>query len=57
MAMSTKSIFGKKGEETYFIILGCTFAVVFFTTVIQGLTMTPLYNRVKAKVAQRQDAA
>ena len=57
LAMSTKSIFGKKGEETYFIILGCTFAVVFFTTVIQGLTMTPLYNRVKAKVAQRQDAA
>ena len=54
LAMSTKSIFGKEGEQTYYIILGCTFAVVFFTTVIQGLTMTPVYNKVKASVAKKQ---
>ena len=57
LAMSTRSIFGKKGIETYYIILGCTFAVVFFTTVIQGLTMTPLYNKVKASVARKNGTA
>ena len=43
LAMSTKDILP---EQTYFIILGCTYAVVFFTTVIQGLTMKPVYNRI-----------
>lgn len=43
LAMSTKDMLP---EQTYFIILGCTYAVVFFTTVIQGLTMKPVYNRI-----------
>ena len=43
LAMSTKDIVP---EQTYFIILGCTYAVVFFTTVIQGLTMKPVYKRI-----------
>ena len=47
----------KKNEEIYFIILGCTFAVVFFTTVIQGLTMTPVYNKISASVLAKQNKA
>ena len=43
LAMSTKDMLP---EPTYYIILGCTYAVVFFTTVIQGLTMKPVYNRI-----------
>ncbi len=41
LAMSTKDLVP---EKTYYIILGCTYAVVFFTTVIQGLTMKPVYK-------------
>ena len=47
LAMSTKDMLP---EKTYFIILGCTYAVVFFTTVIQGLTMKPVYNRISRNV-------
>lgn len=43
LAMSTKDMVP---ENIYFIILGCTYAVVFFTTVIQGLTMKPVYKRI-----------
>lgn len=46
LAMSTKDMLP---ENVYFIILGCTYAVVFFTTVIQGLTMKPVYNRISKK--------
>ncbi len=46
LAMSTKDMLP---EQTYFIILGCTYAVVFFTTVIQGLTMKPVYNRISSR--------
>ena len=44
LAMSTKEILN---ESTYHIILGCTFALVFFTTIIQGLTMPKVYNKIK----------
>ncbi len=47
LAMSTK---GMVPDDTYYIILGCTYAVVFFTTVIQGLTMKPVYNRISRNV-------
>ena len=57
LAMSTRPILGKKNEDIYFIILGCTFAVVFFTTVIQGLTMTPVYNKISASVLAKQNKA
>lgn len=38
-------------EKTYFIMLGCTYAVVFFTTVIQGLTMKTVYAKISQKRA------
>ena len=46
LAMSTKDMVP---EKTYYIILGCTYAVVFFTTVIQGLTMKPVYKAITKK--------
>ncbi len=46
LAMSTRDMVP---EQTYFIILGCTYAVVFFTTVIQGLTMKPVYKAITKK--------
>ena len=33
-------------EQIYFILLGCTYAIVFFTTVVQGLTVKRVYNQV-----------
>jgi CPA1 family monovalent cation:H+ antiporter len=41
LAMSTASIVP---EEIYHVILGCTYAIVFFTTVVQGLTMKRVYE-------------
>lgn len=43
LAMSTKPMIP---EDVYYIILGGTYAVVFFTTVIQGLTLKPVYARI-----------
>ena len=47
LAMSTK---GMVSEDIYYIILGGTYAIVFFTTVIQGLTMKPVYKRISKSV-------
>lgn len=55
LAMSTKPILNN--DKIYFIILGSTFAIVFFTTVIQGLTMTSVYNRISASVLEKQGKA
>ena len=44
LAMSTR---GMIPDETYYIILGGTYAIVFFTTVVQGLTLKPVYNRIR----------
>lgn len=52
LAMSTRELLP---EQTYYIILGGTYAIVFFTTVIQGLTMKPVYGRISRSVAKRQD--
>ena len=41
LAMSTKALLS---PEQYHIILGCIYAVVFFTTVVQGLTMKKMYE-------------
>ena len=51
LAMSTKEMIS---EDIYFIILGGTYAIVFFTTVIQGLTMKPVYQRIDRSVRKRQ---
>ena len=47
LAMSTQPLLP---EDTYYVILGCTYAVVFFTTVVQGLTMKPVYQRISRNV-------
>jgi CPA1 family monovalent cation:H+ antiporter len=44
LAMSTQ---GMVDDNTYHIILGGTFALVFFTTIVQGLTMPKVYNKIK----------
>lgn len=41
LAMSTREMLP---EQTYFIVLGCTYAIAFFTTVIQGLTVRQVYD-------------
>ena len=33
--------------EVYHIVLGCTYAIVFFTTVVQGLTMKKVYEKLR----------
>ncbi len=43
LAMSTKTIVN---EKTYYVILGGAYAIVFFTTVVQGLTMKKVYDRI-----------
>ena len=48
LAMSTKEMLP---EQVYHIILGGTYAIVFFTTVIQGLTMKPVYNRISRSLS------
>ncbi len=50
LAMSTREMLP---EQSYYIILGGTYAIVFFTTVIQGLTMKSVYKRISRRVAQR----
>lgn len=47
LAMSTRTMLD---TDIYHVILGCTYAIVFFTTVVQGLTMSKVYNRISAKV-------
>ncbi len=51
LAMSAREMLS---EKTYYIIFGGTYAIVFFTTVIQGLTMKPVYNRISNSVKRRQ---
>ena len=42
LAMSTVTMLT---EVNYHILLGCIYAIVFFTTVVQGLTMKPVYEK------------
>ena len=53
LAMSTRELVS---EDVYYIILGGAYAIVFFTTVVQGLTMKPVYNRINKSLAKRQKA-
>lgn len=46
LAMSTQ---GLVSEEIYHIILGGTYAIVFFTTIVQGMTMRAVYQRIQQK--------
>lgn len=47
LAMSTASVVP---PEIYHIIIGCAYAVVFFTTVVQGLTMNKVYQRLSKNI-------
>lgn len=49
LAMSTKDMLP---ENIYYIVLGGTFAIVFFTTIIQGLTIPKLYHNIEKKLAK-----
>ena len=42
LAMSTAPLLH---ENAYHIVLGCTYAIAFFTTVIQGLSMKRVYEK------------
>ena len=44
LAMSTYPMLP---ENIYHIVLGCTYAIVFFTTVVQGLTMKKVYDMIQ----------
>ena len=46
LAMSTAAILP---DDTYHILLGCVYAIVFFTTVIQGLSVKKIYDFVRSK--------
>lgn len=46
LAMSTASIVP---EELYHIILGGTYAIAFFTTIVQGMTMKTVYQKIQGK--------
>ena len=50
LALSTK---GMVPENIYYVILGGTYAIVFFTTVIQGMTMRPVYQRISRSVLKK----
>lgn len=51
LAMSAKEMVP---EDIYYIILGGTYAIVFFTTVVQGLTLKPVYNRISKSVQRNK---
>lgn len=50
LAMSTQ---GLVDSSSYYIILGGTYAIVFFTTIVQGLTMPKVYAGIKKQLASR----
>jgi len=45
LAMSTREFLS---PDVYYIVLGGTYALVFFTTIVQGMTMPKVYNRIKS---------
>ncbi len=50
LAMSTREMLP---EDVYFILLGGTYAIVFFTTIVQGLTMQNVYRRIESALAKK----
>lgn len=50
LAMSTQDMVD---SNIYTIILGGTYAIVFFTTIIQGMTMHRVYQRIKKGIEKR----
>ena len=54
LAMDTASMLE---PEKFYIVMACTYAVVFFTTVVQGLTMKKIYNSITNAKAKQKSAA
>ena len=54
LAMSTRDMLP---TEVFYIVVGGTYAIVFFTTVVQGLTMKPVYQRISNSVAKLNKAS
>ncbi len=50
LAMSTREMLP---EDVYFILLGGTYAIVFFTTIVQGLTMQKVYRHIERALAKK----
>ena len=50
LAMSTWDFLS---PDTYYILLGCTYAIVFFTTVVQGLTVKKVYDGICRRLAKQ----
>ncbi len=51
LAMSTQNLVD---NDIYYVILGGTYAVVFFTTIVQGLTMPKVYGKIKDGIKNEQ---
>ena len=51
LAMSTASMLV---SEEYHIILGCTYAIVFFTTILQGLTVKKVYAGISKRMEKKK---
>ncbi len=51
LAMSTQSFLD---SDAYCIVLGGTYAIVFFTTIVQGMTMSKVYQRIETKRKDRK---
>ena len=49
LALSTQPMLD---ETTYYILLGGTYAIVFFTTIVQGLTMPKVYAGIKEGIKE-----
>jgi len=52
LAMSTREMLP---ENVYSIVLGGTYAIVFFTTIIQGMTMKTVYMKIEGKLNEGKD--
>lgn len=50
LAMSTQDMLP---AGIYHIVLGGTYAIVFFTTIVQGMTMKKVYQRIEAKIERK----
>lgn len=50
LAMSTSELVP---SNVYHIILGTTYAVVFFTTIVQGMTMKQVYHKIEEKIKKK----
>lgn len=51
LAMSTRELVD---EGTFYILLGGTYAIVFFTTIVQGMTMKTVYQKIEYGLSEKK---